>query len=313
MGFRERNAGREIDEYMLDKGFDIEVGVDLSTGFVHGGNEWNCGTWMDKMGSSDKAGNRGKPATPRDGSAVEIVGLSFTVLAWLHKMHTVGKYKHRGVSRNIDGAQTYWTWQMWSCLIRRNFERCFWIPINDSDIQTDVTDPKLATVRGIYKDTFGGTHAWADYQFRPNFTVSIVVAPELFSIDNATCALRLAEEKLLGKLGMKTLIERHVALDWAYDGYYDNADDSSEYGRARGFNYHQGPEWLWLTGYFLRALLVTAKRVQNEDVWKETVAKVERILSRHSAHMHSSPWSSLPELTNKVNLFPFSYALLCYL
>jgi glycogen debranching enzyme len=74
ISFREWNAGANLDHAMRNDGFDIQVGID-SNGFVFGGNRWNCGTWMDKMGDSAEAGNRGIPATPRDGSAVELVGL----------------------------------------------------------------------------------------------------------------------------------------------------------------------------------------------------------------------------------------------
>jgi hypothetical protein len=35
--------------------------------------------------------------------------------------------------------------------------------------------------------------------------------------------------------------------DFNYVDDYVNDDDSDDYKRARGFNYHNGSEWLWLT------------------------------------------------------------------
>ncbi|CAH8605798.1 unnamed protein product [Heterobilharzia americana] len=204
--FIERNAGPNLDEYMKPEGFKVQASIDLKTGFPRGGNAFNCGTWMDKMGSSLKAGNQ--------------------------------------------------------------------------------EDPSLAYNRGIYRDSVDSSGGYTDNQLRPNFLVTMVVASELFTPERP--------------LGMCTLSRD----DLAYRGYYDNSNDSSDYSLARGFNYHQGPEWIWPMGYYLRARLKFAHLLSQLDPnkWSHLIAdtqtECQKTLSRLNERLLSNQWCSLPELTN---------------
>ncbi|KAG0275240.1 hypothetical protein BGZ95_009042 [Linnemannia exigua] len=297
--YREWNAGHRLDEQMSDKGFQVDVDLDFKTGFVTGGSVYNCGTWMDKMGESAKAGTKGVPATPRDGANVEIIGLLKSSLRWVNGLHKRGKF----ALEKIDIGETRFkgkarpaktlTLKEWEDLIQKNFEKHFYVPMDPEHDGQYVIASELVNRRGMYKDTYGSITPFADYQLRPNFPVAICVAPELFNKTHAMGALNLAKEVILGPLGMRTL----DPADWAYRPNYDNSNDSDDRMIAKGWNYHQGPEWLWCTGYFFRAYLLMKLECDPESV-KETVFELHRMMLPHKAQLETSPWAGLAELTN---------------
>ncbi|XP_035827253.1 glycogen debranching enzyme [Aplysia californica] len=292
--FRERNAGTQIDEQMTDAGFNNEIGIDWKTGFVFGGNEWNCGTWMDKMGSSAKSGSKGKPATPRDGSAVELVGLCAGVVQWLAEANSSKLYPYDGVEKEVNGQKVKVTYKEWFDKIKTNFERQFYIsPKPDKENEPN---PELINRRGMYKDSVNATQFWANFQLRCNFPVAMVACPDLFTPENAWAALENAGQILLGPLGMKTL----DPADWAYRGDYDNSNDSEDINVAQGWNYHQGPEWVWPVGFFLRAKLYFASKLEKTQpgILEKTKLYAISVLCKHYAEILNNPWQGLPELTN---------------
>ncbi|KAJ2867181.1 bifunctional 4-alpha-glucanotransferase/amylo-alpha-1,6-glucosidase, partial [Coemansia erecta] len=218
--FREWNAGPALDMEMRDEGFNIKIGVDFNeTGFVSGGSRWNCGTWMDKMGSSEKAGIKGVPGTPRDGAAIEIVGLQKSALRWIAMLCKSGKFPADSVVSR-DGSTVKYS--EWNQLVQQSFEKRFWVPLDASDDAAYHVNAAAVNRRGIYRDTYGSSTEWADYQFRPNISVAMVVAPELFDEDHALVCLYKIGTVLVGPMGMRTL----DPADMRYRPDYDNSNDS---------------------------------------------------------------------------------------
>jgi len=302
--FRERNAGPQLDNKMKPEGFDIQITVDIETSFIFGGNQYNCGTWMDKMGESYRAGNFGTPATPRDGAAIEIVALLKYTLKWVKSLSeehpTLFPYKGVEVLNRNHNTLVFFSWKDWEDKLQMNFEKYFWIPLNPQDDGRYVINKNVVHRRGIYKDVYGSSIPWHDYQLRPNQCIAMALAPELFDAEHARTALTLIEKTLLAPLGMRTLDPQ----DLRFRPNYDNSVDSDDYLTSKGFNYHQGPEWVWLFGYFLRAKLKFSNlSMPSAQQRIELANEIRKLLVPHRQAIAESPWCSLPELTNANGAF----------
>ncbi len=72
---------------------------------------------------------------------------------------------------------------------------------------------------------------------------------------------------------------------------------------AHGFSYHMGPEWVWLMGYFIRAVLLFRKFSSSSEMEEYSCSaqpgrSIMRMLDGHRKHIAASPWMSLPEMTD---------------
>ena len=293
ISFREANAGPKLDMQMNDEGFNINIKVDWETGIIFGGNQSNCGTWMDKMGESEKAGSKGIPGTPRDGAAVELTGLLFSTLKWLDQLHKRGRYKYSGVQTSSGENIAF---SSWASLVKENFERCYYIPTSPSEDGSYDVNTSVINRRGIYKDLYRSGKEYEDYQLRPNFPIAMTVAPDLFDPQHALGALEIADKVLRGPTGMATL----DPSDLKYRPYYNNSEDSTDFNTSKGRNYHQGPEWLWPTGFFLRAMLkFDLKRRKTREERTEAFQQITKRLEGCKRAIEESEWAGLAELTNK--------------
>ncbi|KAI5287790.1 hypothetical protein KEM54_005735 [Ascosphaera aggregata] len=293
MSFREHDAGPNLDRQMRPEGFQIDIKVDWKTGLIFGGSQWNCGTWQDKMGESEKSGNKGYPGTPRDGAAVEITGMLYSTLRWVIELHERGLYSETGVKTG-DGQEI--TLKEWAQKIKDNFEYCYWVARDPEDDDKYDVDLKIINRRGIYKDLYRSTKSYEDYQLRANFPIAMATAPELFTPEKALYALYVADRTIRGPTGMATL----DPSDYNYRPYYNNGEDSTDFATSKGRNYHQGPEWLWPTGFFLRSLLKFG--LMNRATPEERIEMFQQITKRLTGCQQAikdSPWRGLTELTNK--------------
>ncbi len=192
------------------EGTRLGIGCDEG-GLVRAGTPGTNGTWMDAQVG-------GVPVTPRDGFAVEIQALWYSLLA--HLEHLLDE---RGESARAKA---------WGEKRRRagtSFLERFWLPGEERG--------------GYLADTW--KDGVADRSMRPNMVIAAALEWSPLAREQREDVVRAAETELLVPFGLRTLEPR----DPSYRGRYTGGPDERD--RA----YHQGTAWPWLVGFFCEAYL----------------------------------------------------------
>ena len=245
-----RPALSEIAEAYRD-GTDLGVRCDEDGMIVAGGPGLNA-TWMD-------AQTEDGPVTPRDGCAVEINALWYSLLQHVEKLAVTAGHK---------GEES--KWNMVRRRARRSFLARFW----------------LADERYLAD---GWKDGIADRRVRPNMVIAAAMEFSPLTRVHRRNIVERAASELLTPRGLRTL----APSDPDYVGRYGGGP------RERDEAYHQGTVWPWLLGFYIEACLRAhgtkkAYRKELAGLWDGFAVELDRAGLGHISEVFDGDTSHQP-------------------
>ena len=295
--------------FQKKEGYNIKIDLDPNTGFIYGGNYYNNGTWMNNLGISSNAKNKGVPATPRPGADIEIIALLYCCLDFVVEMGNKNYFRYKSVKLNNKSNYPYSQWRL---LIKDSFEDEFYVKKYNIEISNNYNNECSENpIKGnIYKDYINKNNVNIyEFQLRPNFLLALYFAPDLFSYNNVINAINNVEKYLLRNgnnvMGLKTLDK----TDKEYNGIF-NKNDTNIFYTSCGFNIHNGIEHTWLYGIYL-ILKLKYFFFENKNVKKSTPDgnedEINKIIKFASSRLitimnaiKNNKWFGLPEMSDEL-------------
>ena len=200
----------------ISEGTDYGIGIDPADGLVFAGDATTQLTWMDAKAD-------GQPCTPRYGKPVELSALWADALRRLApRLPAPLAAECRGMS---DRAQA-------------SLREKFWRPALGC-----LCDCLRPDVPGVGVTAAG---AWTPVdEIRPNMLIAAALEHTGLTAEQRRGVVRVARERLLTPVGVRTLAPGSPAYRPRYEGPMPERD------RA----YHNGTVWPWLLGFYIEAAL----------------------------------------------------------
>ena len=307
--FTEWDYGIKNNALQKKEGFNIDIHLEPNTGFIYGGNYYNNGTWMDKVGTSAKGKNKGIPATPRPGADIEIISLVYSALDFVVNMGNNNYFQYKSVK--LENNMNY-PYTQWKLLIKDSFEEEFFVKKFNVEIDNSYNNEWNSNPikANIYKDYKNKNDVIIyEFQLRPNFLIALYISPELFTYNNIINAINNVELFLLRNdsnvIGLKTLDK----TDKEYNGFFDKKE-SNNFLVSGGFNIHNGIEHTWLYGIYLllkiKYFFIENKSINNNstDRNEDSKYKIIKFASNKLIPImnliKNNKWFGLPEMTDEM-------------
>lgn len=196
-------------------GTDFNIGLDGADGLVFAGDPTTQLTWMD-------AKRDGTAFTPRHGKPVEINAL------WAHSLASLAPMLPRSLAASAREMRAM------AEQASGSMQRLFWRPGIGCLADTLRPDVPASPTRWDPVD-----------EVRPNQVIAVALERSPFTNEQRRAVVRVARERLLTPMGLRTLAPGAPQYRARYEGTMWERDSA----------YHNGTAWPWLIGFFVEALL----------------------------------------------------------